>query len=169
MGFSKARVMVRWQPQEYRGDFPLLRKRLFPFLSTGIPLHRSHVGGDIKGVLHYCILLTASSEQVKTWDNAGCVYSNSHVKQLIIQTQDVRQMCCSKQREHFIDLLSVKPAANEGLWFSLWLLIAKIRCSTVCMHTGTVNFDRLSVRWCLCAVLEVWYATIWLASDLEWV
>ena len=36
MGFNEAHVTVRWQPQEDRGDFPLLRKRLvlsFPFLS----------------------------------------------------------------------------------------------------------------------------------------
>lgn len=88
-------------------------------------------------------------------------------KQLIIQIQDVWQMCCSTQQEHFIDLLSVKPAANEGLWFSVWLLMAKIRCSTVCILALLALFVCQSV--CLCTILEVWCATIWWASDLEWV
>lgn len=55
--------------------------------------------------------------------------------QLITQMQVVWQMCFSKQ-QHFIDLFSVKPTVNGGLWF-VWLLITKIWCVTVqcaCWH-----------------------------------
>lgn len=37
----------------------------------GIPHHRGHVECGLKGVLIFCIFLTAFSEQVETKDNAG--------------------------------------------------------------------------------------------------
>lgn len=48
--------------------------------------------------------------------------------------QDVRQMCCSKYHQHFIDLLSVKPAANEGMWFSVQLLMEKKKSDVQCAY-----------------------------------
>lgn len=69
--------------------------------------------------------------------------------------QDVRQMCCSKYHQHFIDLLSVKPAANKGVWFSVRLLMEK-KQMLYSVHTGTASFGCLSdgacALFCRCGV-----------------